>query len=1023
MKTEPVSQPFNLKFYQQLFIFSLLGFVGNYLNLSVNYNVDFIFGSIFTLVALRLLGWPGIVTAFIASSYTYLLWHHPYAIFIFTAEAAFIVLALQRGWKNLLVLDVIYWLCIGMPLVALFYAGVMSLGFQVAMVVALKQALNGIFNALIASLALSYLPLRSWLKLAGEKEPQTLFSAIFHTIAAAFMFTVIVAIGILGQSDLERTHQNAIQVLKHESRTVNAILARWFDYRVKAISSLVNSHSDFSLISSESNQAKLEQFLHIFSGFHNVYLADREGTTRAYYPPVNAKGQPTIGLNFSDRDYYKKLKQIKTTVVSNVFMGRGGTNLPIFAISVPILEQGEFVGFGLGAVDLDKMREFMQTVISNPEMHYTLVDSDNKVVISTVPERVIFQPLADLRDGATVQPHGSVFLRVPGVHTNISIMSKWQGAAYMTEQPIGTTGWTLVLEYPLAPLQQSAYAASIIRLNYMAVLFIAAILLSWWLSRIITTTPQQLVRISQDLPKKIAGKQTILWPDSQVFEFRQLIDNFKSSAEALAQRIEVAEKNSHMLEEQVIERTSELTASEQRFRNLFHEHAAVFLLIDPHTGRITAANKSAAEFYGYSIDELKSLTMADINTLSAHEVAHKVKEAATDKEHHFIFNHRLKSGEVRTVETYSTLIDSGDNSVLFSVIHDISERQKAEDSLRLERTHLRTLVNTMPDLVWLKDPHGHYLSCNHRFEQLFGASQSEIVGKTDYDFVADDLADFFREHDRKALLAETSVINEEVVPFASDGHVEHLETIKTPLRDEDGSLIGILGLARDITDRKQKESSLLELKKEAEALSEERGLLLKEINHRVKNNLALIVGMLNLEASKRNSDLCNKHIADIVNRVNALSTVHSLLSANQWQPVNIRDLCQQIIGNTLTHNRHPQIQINHTDLTIEASQAHNMSLIVNELATNTAKYTPGIEPLIVSIQIEATENNLSFVYQDNGPGYPAAIMEQDSFGSGIGIQMMNGIVTMSLGGEIHFSNAGGARTEIVFPLASDKRKV
>ena len=216
---------------------------------------------------------------------------------------------------------------------------------------------------------------------------------------------------------------------------------------------------------------------------------------------------------------------------------------------------------------------------------------------------------------------------------------------------------------------------------------------------------------------------------------------------------------------------------------------------------------------------------------------------------------------------------------------------------------------------------------------------------------------------------------------------------------------------------------LEELKKEAELLSEERGLLLKEVNHRVKNNLALIIGMLNLEANKRNSEQYSLFIDDIVCRVNALSTVHSLLSANHWRPVYLRELCQLIIVSALPQDKHPRVDINASDLTINASQAHNLSLIINELATNTAKYALEAPQVVVSVQITTIDTGISIVYQDNGPGYPQAIFDDTFSGAGIGVQMMKGIVKMSLAGNISFRNDNGARTDIDFPLTDSEEGI
>ncbi|MFA5181033.1 MAG: PAS domain-containing protein [Syntrophales bacterium] len=139
-----------------------------------------------------------------------------------------------------------------------------------------------------------------------------------------------------------------------------------------------------------------------------------------------------------------------------------------------------------------------------------------------------------------------------------------------------------------------------------------------------------------------------------------------------------------------------------------------------------------------------------------------------------------------------------------------SERRHAEEALRNSEGFLHTLVQTIPDLIWLKDKEGVYLSCNTMFERFFGAREADIVGKTDYDFVDRDLADFFRTHDRKAMAAGKPTRNEEWITFADGGHRAFLETIKTPMYDAGGTLIGVLGIGRDISTRNQAEEALRE---------------------------------------------------------------------------------------------------------------------------------------------------------------------------------------------------------------------
>ena len=132
----------------------------------------------------------------------------------------------------------------------------------------------------------------------------------------------------------------------------------------------------------------------------------------------------------------------------------------------------------------------------------------------------------------------------------------------------------------------------------------------------------------------------------------------------------------------------------------------------------------------------------------------------------------------------------------------------AQEAAMRERSMLRTLIDTLPDLIWLKDAQGVYLACNQRFEQFFGANEREIVGKTDYDFVDKPLADSFRTNDRAAMENKAPSVNEEEITFAADGHRELLKTTKIPMFDANGQLIGVLGIGHDTTQQKAAKQAL-----------------------------------------------------------------------------------------------------------------------------------------------------------------------------------------------------------------------
>ncbi len=135
-----------------------------------------------------------------------------------------------------------------------------------------------------------------------------------------------------------------------------------------------------------------------------------------------------------------------------------------------------------------------------------------------------------------------------------------------------------------------------------------------------------------------------------------------------------------------------------------------------------------------------------------------------------------------------------------------------------QNSYYQTLIHAIPDLVWVKDLNGVYLSCNPAFERFFGALEEEIVGKTDYDFVSRELADFFRHHDQLAVAAAKSTTNEEWLTFADDGYRGLFETAKTPIYNDQHELIGVMGVARDISQNYQQRQDILEQKRLLEVI-------------------------------------------------------------------------------------------------------------------------------------------------------------------------------------------------------------
>lgn len=139
-----------------------------------------------------------------------------------------------------------------------------------------------------------------------------------------------------------------------------------------------------------------------------------------------------------------------------------------------------------------------------------------------------------------------------------------------------------------------------------------------------------------------------------------------------------------------------------------------------------------------------------------------------------------------------------------------SEQTVTQYLTEIEKRHqfLRSTFGAIPDLVWIKDPQGAYLDCNSRFEAFMGKNRREIIGKSDHEHVHRTDASQVEAHDQEVLTLRLPSIQEERYRFLSDGHEEMLEIIKSPILDNTGQVIGLLGIGRDITDRKKAEEEL-----------------------------------------------------------------------------------------------------------------------------------------------------------------------------------------------------------------------
>ena len=265
----------------------------------------------------------------------------------------------------------------------------------------------------------------------------------------------------------------------------------------------------------------------------------------------------------------------------------------------------------------------------------------------------------------------------------------------------------------------------------------------------------------------------------------------------LEQRVRELEKSNFELK-----RAEEaLRESETLFRNLFEQHAAVQLIIDPDSGKIMDANNSAAMFYGWTQEQLQQMSIQDINTLSPEEITQEMEKARTDQRNYFEFHHRRADGSIRDVEVFSSKIEAKEKGLLHSVIHDITARKQAEQTLRENEEIFKSFLENSPIYVFFKDKNIKAVRLSKNYEQMIGRPLNEILGKTMDELFPSELA-------KKMIADDQKILNEDkLVTVNEEFNGRYYSTIKFPIVI-DPQTVYLAGYTIDITERRQSEAAL-----------------------------------------------------------------------------------------------------------------------------------------------------------------------------------------------------------------------
>jgi len=511
-----------------------------------------------------------------------------------------------------------------------------------------------------------------------------------------------------------------------------------------------------------------------------------------------------------------------------------------------------------------------------------------------------------------------------------------------------------------------------------------------------------------------------------------------------------------------------LIYEKNKFENMFRHHSAIMFIVDPENGRMVDANNAAVEFYQYSYHELISLKIYDINSLSREEIDEKMHKVKQEELKSFIFKHKKKDGSVVYVEGFGSTILVDGKKLLFSIVHDISQRVKDEEDknryhreLELLNRNLnerveaeaqkrvaqelifKQIFNSLDSFVSLVDRDYRYVIVNEKYSEVFGINEKELVGKHISVVIGEDSFN----GKTKALLDRA--FSGEVITVDGYSSVDreegmYVETTFCPYIEDGKEISSVIVSSRDVTERyelkkeiQKKENLMIQQSKLADM-----GSMIATIAHQWKQPLNILALSAEIYKAEHEDDedaevlaaeisAQVKYMADTVNDFrnffNPTKRKHNFV---------IMSAVEQIMRMLESKMKTQDIKIEFFgDDGIQAYGFRNefmqvmVNLIVNARDAITGSSSEGGE---ISIEILHEDSWAVIKVKDTGGGISEELLPEKLFesyfttkgegGTGIGLSMAKTIIEQYMEGSISASNIEGG-AEFIIKLPAEEVKI
>ncbi|MCF7936169.1 MAG: PAS domain S-box protein [Synergistales bacterium] len=337
---------------------------------------------------------------------------------------------------------------------------------------------------------------------------------------------------------------------------------------------------------------------------------------------------------------------------------------------------------------------------------------------------------------------------------------------------------------------------------------------------------------------------------------------------------------------------------------------------------------------------------------------------------------------------------------------DIDALKRTQEELAAKQREMQQLFDALPAHIFYKDRAGRYILGNQSLARSLGTTKEGLTGGKPRDFFPPEQAEVMERNDREVINAGVAKYGFDE-PYDTSGETRIARSSKIPIRDDEGRVVGLAGIVEDVTDIRRNEARI-------NALLEEKELLLREVHHRIKNNMHTIMSLLSLQADSVGNDFARETLETARNRVRTMMLLYEKLyrSERMSDQVALEDYLPPLVAEIIGSFHNPvEVETDIGAITVPVRTASNLGLIVNELITNAMKYAFADEGSgLPRVTAEEREGTVRLAVGDDGEGFDITATPE-----GFGLQLV-GVLTAQLDGHFSMRTENGTVCTVEFPL-------